>query len=310
MPKEPTSHELQERIQELEQAAARGEALAETVLDTLSAHIAILNKEGWIVKTNRAWREFAQANDMSIRPEALRVNYLAVCDQAQGDSAEHAQEVARGIRSVIAGEVQEFLLDYPCHSLQHKRWFYLRARRLQGPGPLQVVISHENITPLKEAEEALKHKEQCLAKQTQELQEANAALRAVLRQREVDRREVESNVLDSVRECVLPSLRDLAQARLNHHQQSLVQRIEDNLKEITTPFARRLSHHPVGLTPQEIKVATCLRQGMSSKEIAQALLCSEAAVQFHRKNLRFKLGLTNTATNLSAYLQSLSDRED
>lgn len=100
--------DLQHKIAQLEQEAARGraaEALAETVLDSLSAHIAILDSQGVILKTNRAWREFAQANDLQIRPEELQVNYLEICDQAQGESAEHALEAAQGIRSVIAGDI-------------------------------------------------------------------------------------------------------------------------------------------------------------------------------------------------------------
>ncbi len=243
-PQCPSSSELQDKIAQLEQEAAKGravEALAENVLDSLSAHIAILDNQGIILKTNQAWREFAQANQLQIRPEDLQVNYLEICDQAQGDSAEHAQEAAQGIRAVISGEMQEFLLDYPCHSAQQKRWFYMRARRLQGPGPLRVVISHENITPIKSAEEELKRKEQELARQAQELQESNSALRALLRQRDQDREELEANVLENVKIQVLPWLRDLERTRLDQHQHSLIQNLEQSLLELTSPFARSLT---------------------------------------------------------------------
>lgn len=305
------SSELQDKIAQLEQEAARGkaaEALAETVLDSLSAHIAILDSQGVILKTNRAWREFARANDLQIRPEDLQVNYLDICDQAQGESNEHAQEAAQGIRAVIAGNMQEFLLDYPCHSAQQKRWFYMRARRLQGPGPLRVVVSHENITPLKSAEEEIKRKEQELAKQAQELQESNSALRALLRQRDQDREELEANILENVKNQVLPWLRDLEQTRLDQHQHSLLQGLEKSLLDLTSPFARNLSRHYASLTPQELKVASLIQQGQSSKEIANLLQCSEHAVQFHRKNLRRKLGLKSSPTSLFTYLQSLNQR--
>ncbi|MGM0424475.1 MAG: LuxR C-terminal-related transcriptional regulator [Thermodesulfobacteriota bacterium] len=302
--KHTLDQELQDRIALLEQEAARGktaEALAETVLDSLSAHIAILDSQGLILKTNQAWKEFAQANELQIRPEELQVNYLEICDQAKGESAEHAQEVAQGIRRVIAGDIQEFLLDYPCHSPQHKRWFYMRARRLQGPGPLRVVVSHENITPLKSAEEELKRKEQ-------ELQESNAALRALLRQRDQDREELEANILENVKNQVLPWLRDLEQTRLDQIQQSLVQGLEKSLLDLASPFVRSLSRHYASLTPQELKIASLIQQGQSSKEIAHILQCSEHAVQFHRKNLRRKLGLKSSSTSLYTYLQSLDQR--
>lgn len=305
--------EMEEKIKLLEQEAAKvkkAEALAETVLDSLSAHIAILDSQGWIVKTNKAWREFATANAMQLRPEAFPVNYLSICDQAQGPSSEHAQEVARGIRSVIAGEVDEFLVDYPCHSSSEKRWFYMRARRLQGPDPLRVVVSHEDITPLKLAEEKLKEKELDLARQAEELQEANAALKALLRQRERDRKEMEANVLETIKECVLPYVRDLGASRLDQRQHVLVHQIEESLNEVVSPFVRRLSNHFASLTPQEMKVASLIKQGMSSKEIARALQCSEHAVLFHRKNLRAKLGLKHKKMNLFSYLHTLTDWEE
>jgi DNA-binding CsgD family transcriptional regulator len=51
-----------------------------------------------------------------------------------------------------------------------------------------------------------------------------------------------------------------------------------------------------------------IREGQSSKEIAHILQCSEHAVQFHRKNLRRKLGLKSSPTSLYTYLQSLAQR--
>ena len=294
------------KAQRLKQA----EDLAETVLDSLSAHIAILDSQGWIVKTNQAWQEFAQANELQLWPEVLQVNYLAICDQAQGESSEHAQEVARGIRAVIAGEMDEFLLDYPCHFGDQKGWFYLRARRMQGYGPLRVVVSHEDITQLKLVQEELESKEAALARQTEELKEANAALKALLRQRDQDKKEIEANVLETVKQEVLPHVRELGSSPFYTRQQVLVRHIETMLQDIVSPFARSLSSHFASLTPQEMRVASLIRQGMSSKEIAQALQCSEYAVLFHRKNLRSKLGLTNKGVNLYSFLQTFSEWEE
>ncbi|MFO7800675.1 MAG: LuxR C-terminal-related transcriptional regulator [Desulfovermiculus sp.] len=183
-------------------------------------------------------------------------------------------------------------------------------RRMQGTGPLRVVVSHENITQLKLVQEELESKEAALARQTEELREANAALKALLRQRDQDRKEIEANVLETVKQEVLPHIRELDSSPLNTRQQVLVRHIETTLQDIVSPFARSLSTHFASLTPQEMRVASLIRQGMSSKEIAQALQCSEYAVLFHRKNLRSKLGLTNKGVNLYSFLQTFSDWEE
>lgn len=124
-----------------------------SLMDALSTHIAILSRDGTIVKVNRAWRRFADAN--GYRGEAYGVgdNYLRVCEQAAGEDAESAMAAARGIREVFAGHRDEFYLEYPCHGPDVKRWFQLRATRLEGVGPGYVVTAHENITEVKRAGE-------------------------------------------------------------------------------------------------------------------------------------------------------------
>jgi hypothetical protein len=107
---------------------------------------------------------------------SLPINYLSVCDLAQGENSQEAKTVADGIRAVIKGEINEFLLDYPCHSPTEKRWFYLRVTRIPGSGRMRAVASHENITALKLAEEALKVHEHELELKAQHLEEVNTTL--------------------------------------------------------------------------------------------------------------------------------------
>ena len=63
--------------------------------------------------------------------------------------------MAAGIRAVMAGEREDFFLEYPCHSPLEKRWFVARVTRFPGAGPLRIVIGHENITKQKRAEELI-----------------------------------------------------------------------------------------------------------------------------------------------------------
>ena len=123
--------------------------LARTVLNALSAHIAILDEKGIILETNRAWRVFSMNSGIPEGFEYRGVNYLDICDQTTGADTNIAHKVAEGIRAVIAGKIDEFLVDYPCHSEESQHWYYMRAIRMAGQGPIRVVVSHEEITALK-----------------------------------------------------------------------------------------------------------------------------------------------------------------
>jgi serine phosphatase RsbU (regulator of sigma subunit) len=133
--------------------------LAKTVLDSISAHIAILDQNGVILETNKAWQEYAEAGNAKEEIDFAGINYLSVCDASSGQDADDATKVAAGIRSVISGKIKEFAYDYPCHSPTGRHWYYMRAIRMAGKGPVRIVISHSDITALKLAEEALIERE-------------------------------------------------------------------------------------------------------------------------------------------------------
>ena len=280
---------------------------ADTILNSLSAHIAIIDETGLILQTNLAWRNFASQNRLDIRPEDLKLNYLEICDAAKGDSAENAHQVAEGIRRVIRGEMKEFTLDYPCHSPEKKRWFYMRATRAFDSRPVRVVISHENITDLKLAEEKLRRSQEELRQKSLHLEEANAALRAVLRQGERDREEMEDNLAQNLRRAVLPYAERLLEAQRDPENRKLAELLEAGLKDVFSPFLEKLSRLPSPLTPQEMQVAHLVREGQTSKDIAEVLHVSVTTVNFHRRNLRRKLGLINSPRNLRTHLLTIME---
>ena len=83
-----------------EQAARKEEALRsedrQRTLDSLSAHIAIIDETGAIVSVNKAWRDFARANGLAAQTYAEGANYLRACDSAAGAHSEEAAPFAEG----------------------------------------------------------------------------------------------------------------------------------------------------------------------------------------------------------------------
>ncbi|MCG7910952.1 MAG: PAS domain S-box protein [Candidatus Thiodiazotropha taylori] len=113
------------------------------VLNALSAHIVVLDHQGDILLTNTAWDQFAEDNGLAADAVGVGVNYLAVLDRVKDDTA---VESVNGLRRVLRGEQDTFVVEYPCHSPQEQRWFQMRASCFEYLGTTTLVVSHINIT--------------------------------------------------------------------------------------------------------------------------------------------------------------------
>jgi len=166
-------------------------------------------------------------------------------------------------------------------------------------------IAHD-ITEHKLAEEELKQRERELEAKTSNLEEVNIALKVLLKRREEDKIELEEKVPLNMKELVEPYLEKLKKAHLNDDQAVYVNIIETRLKDIISPFLRNLTSKYQNFTPREIQIANLIREGKTTKEIAKILNSSQGAIDFHRNNIRKKLGLKNNNANLRSYMMSLS----
>jgi DNA-binding CsgD family transcriptional regulator len=156
-----------------------------------------------------------------------------------------------------------------------------------------------------QTEQMLKSRETELKKKTDNLEEVNTALKVLLRRREKDKIELEEKVLFNVKELVEPYLAKLVDTGLNGHQETYASIMKSNLEDIISPFIHRLSSRYLNLTPSEIQVANLIKQGRSTKEIAESLNLSARTIKFHRENIRRKVGIKNSKSNLRTHLISL-----
>jgi PAS domain S-box-containing protein len=156
------------------------------------------------------------------------------------------------------------------------------------------------------AEKALKQRGVELEIKTIGLEEANTALKVLLRQREEDKIELEEKVLLNVRELVLPYLEKLKMKKLGEKQRAYLGIIESNLNDIVSPFVHGLSSKLIKLSPTELQVSNLIKQGNTTKEIAEIMNLATSTIDFHRNNIRKKFGIKNKKTNLRTYLSSFS----
>ena len=144
-----------------------------------------------------------------------------------------------------------------------------------------------------------------LRSKTSNLEELNAALRVLLKQRDSDKIEFEENVLFNINKQVLTYLERLQESVLNDRQGAYVDLVKKGLDEIVSSFPRRLASSHLSLTPAELQVADLITHGKTTKEIAELLTLSPRTIESHRKHIRRKLSIKNARINLRTHLISL-----
>jgi DNA-binding NarL/FixJ family response regulator len=172
---------------------------------------------------------------------------------------------------------------------------------------LQVAVElalykHEMETKLKKAYAGL---EQRVRERTIELEEANTALRVLLKNRTADQNNLEKRLQANVDELIIPFITALRNCSHNEKSISYLNLLESNLNDIVAPFSTTLSSTFKNLTPKEIQIVSMIKNGKKSKEIAEILSVTTSTVIKHRENIRKKLNLVKGKTNLRSFLLSI-----
>jgi len=157
----------------------------------------------------------------------------------------------------------------------------------------------------KQTDHKLKRRETELEIKNRNLEEMNSALNVLLKKRDEDRKELEENVLFNVKKLLMPYIDKLKNSKSNNRQARFVNILESNLNNMISPFAHTLSHKHFSLTPLEIQIADHVKQGKGTKEIAEIFSLSIRTIEFHRQNIRKKLGLKHKKSNLRTHLLSI-----
>ena len=132
------------------------------ILDALPMRIALLDEQGVIVSVNAAWHRSGGASALLRADFDVGLNYLAACDGTPGKDAGVAAQLAAGIRSVLAGEVRNFTLDFRCPDATEARWFQATVSPLSEQQPHGAVLVLQDISRQKIAVEEQRELRQLL----------------------------------------------------------------------------------------------------------------------------------------------------
>lgn len=266
-----------------------------SLLESSLTGIYIDQEEKFVLANEKFARIYGYSEDEILGLESWKLDHPedramtdGIRDQCLKGTGEPLEYQARGLQK--SGET--LWVKCICHSVIYK----------ERPAVLGEIL---DITKYKLADEALKETKEELRAMAANLEELRIALKVMLNGVHENRVELQQNMISSIKDMVSPYVQALKKSRLGAKETDYVNIIETHLEGIVSPFLQKLSSKYVGLTPKEIQVASLVKEGKTSKEIADLLCVSTKAIHFHKANIRTKLGLKNTKVNLRSYLLTL-----
>jgi PAS domain S-box-containing protein len=264
----------------------------------LALHVAHMGYWDWDVRTNKVKWYGESASLFGVRDEDFGETIEHVQSYVHPDDRMRGMEIFRRV-------LEERILFENTYRVVHPngdlRWLYSYGQLFYDDQdePLNIFGVTQDITNRKQAEDEI-------MRRTIEIGEANTALRVLMNHRDEDRKRLEEKIESNINELVIPYLKKLSQTNNDIVRREYLKILENNLSNITTPFTNNLSNLYKNLTPQEIQIADLIRKGKNTKEIAEILGASSHTIGTHRNNIRKKVKLRNTKSNLRTFLMSLS----
>jgi DNA-binding CsgD family transcriptional regulator len=250
------------------------------LFEDFPGYLAILDEKGNILATNQFWQRSALQKGLIIRADGVGYNYLKLCEAAEGDEKEFAEQIKNGLLMVLKKKAPFFSLIYEVSEADKPLkkflflFFPLRSK------PRIFVLLHQEI-PEKEGPFP-----------SMETTEGERPLPSFL-----------TGWFSLVRGVLHPFL-NLLRNRLEPELEKVRTEVLTRLEEFEKNSLATL--HPLAmLTTKEAQIALLVREGKTSEEIAQLLNLGKDAVDFYRKRIREKLGLKGKNISLKDYLQNL-----
>lgn len=149
-----------------EMALLKSEEFKSTILNSLTAEIAVIDGQGTIQTVNEGWQRFwlsaVKTQGANAKPIGVGSNYLAVCSASDQPKSSDGRDAYAGIRAVLDGHLPNFSMEYRCDSPHDMRWFAMTVVPLGKDVREGAVISHTDITALKLAAQHEHHRSHVL----------------------------------------------------------------------------------------------------------------------------------------------------
>ncbi len=159
------------------------------------------------------------------------------------------------------------------------------------------------IDDLKQSRSELLVHQQRLANMNTQLLDTNRALSIFAQNIEREKEEIEKRIALRLRKLIIPMVLKLRNDQALHKYRGQLDMLTRQIEDLTSGFAVD-SRVAMSLSFTELKIASLVKNGITTEEIARQLHIAESTVRTHRKNIRRKLKINNALYSLRNFLNA------
>jgi signal transduction histidine kinase len=133
------------------------ESVLKRIVNGCAANVAAFDERGTLLCVSGTWRTFAQQQGFSSARDAYGLYHLQTCRESVAGSAVKQIGLRESIQGTIGGTPVEFQEEYVFKDLARPRWFLTKAARVEMPDGFRILVTLEDVTRRREAEEELRN---------------------------------------------------------------------------------------------------------------------------------------------------------
>ncbi len=148
----------QKRIEDM---LSESQRFFKSTFNSLTNAVAIINETGMLISANKSWRHFSKLEAFFGNPCGVGDNFIELCG-APAVRATHtdssmtaAYEIKQNIIKVINNELNEIFSEYRERINDENKYLRATIKKLEGYGPVMLLIIYEDITSQKKSEAIL-----------------------------------------------------------------------------------------------------------------------------------------------------------
>ena len=130
-------------LPEAQSALHDSNRIALSALDALPGEVCVLDSNGVVVMTNKAWRVAGAAHERAGLDVRAGENIFVACGDVPESEREYATEVSDGVRQVLTRMRQSLNCRYVCHAARTRPQCTFTIAGIAGDGPVTAIVTRE-----------------------------------------------------------------------------------------------------------------------------------------------------------------------